>query len=118
MLENPALAIDKETGSFNSTIFDEYMTELFTNKKLFKLVYITLVDNDSKVEYKKNALIKLANILSSFEESRIFVGRNDFLAFKTEYGFAVVIRNSEINDFYNKFEPLLSEYNQNNTMVP
>ena len=112
MLENPALAIDKETGSFNSTIFDEYMTELFTNKKLFKLVYITLVDNDSKVEYKKNALIKLANILSSFEESRIFVGRNDFLAFKTEYGFAVVIRNSEINDFYNKFEPLLSEYNQ------
>ena len=112
MLENPALAIDKETGSFNSIIFDEFMTELFDTRKSFKLVYITLHDNNQNVELRTNALVHLSDLLSTFFEKKIFTSRNNYFTFRTEYGFVVVLRNVEISDFFTRFDPLLSDFNK------
>lgn len=112
MLENPALAIDKETSCYNSNIFNEYMIQLFGSKKKFKLVYILLNEKEGTVDFKQKALINLADELSSYSNRRFLTTRNNYLTFRNQYGFVVVLKNVEINDFFNRFNQYLDEYNK------
>ena len=113
MLENPALVIDKETSCFNSSVYKEYMRELFDSKKNFKIVYLVLHDNETMpVGVKKKALTNLADILSSYSNNKIFTTKNNYLAFRNEYGFIVVLKNVSINDFFQKFDASLIDYNK------
>lgn len=112
MLENPALAIDKETSCFNSNVFNEYMIQLFGSKKKFKLIYILLNEKEGSVDFKQKALINLADELSSYTNRRFFTETNRYLTFKNQYGFVVVLKNVEINDFFQKFNKYLEEYKE------
>ncbi|MBQ9900442.1 MAG: EAL domain-containing protein [Acholeplasmatales bacterium] len=110
MLENPALSIDKETSCFNSNIFNEYMIQLFGSKKKFKLVYVILNEKDGSVDFKQKALINLADALSSYTNRKFFTESNKYLTFRNQYGFVVVLKNVEINDFFQRFNKYLDEY--------
>ena len=112
MLENPALVIDRETSCYNVNIFNEYMIQLFGSKKKFKLVYILLNEKEGSVDYKQKALMNLADKLSSYSNRKIFTERNNYLTFRNQYGFVVVLKNVEINDFFQKLDEYLVEYNK------
>ena len=88
------------------------MIQLFGSKKKFKLIYILLNEKEGSVDFKQKALINLADELSSYTNRRFFTETNRYLTFKNQYGFVVVLKNVEINDFFQKFNKYLEEYKE------
>ncbi|MBQ4232086.1 MAG: EAL domain-containing protein, partial [Lachnospiraceae bacterium] len=99
LFENPVENIDRQTGVFNASALNSYMTERYNWDKTFSTLTIFINHrSDKNVESYENALLTIAvtNYLSNFKNARVF--RN------STFGFTMTFENKE--DLAEAFETI------------
>ncbi len=80
-LENPEENMDRGTGVFNFTCFEEYLVQLFENDRSFSCVAVCPAE-DLHVGHDKSGvmLLELATYLHGYKDAKVFRGLgNDFV---------------------------------------